>query len=157
MHSNTLVDCRFLYIKLLCRESEIICEGGRVLVISTPTPGNKRRRELMRQSRCQLGPGELLTPTSSRSSTPARSRNSTPQRNRARPTPVQILTPVHINNLQAIDTFIPSFDSLKKAKSSHQTRATTNRIFSWQLRSQFLPKSCGLWLPRSLWLRTSVA
>jgi hypothetical protein len=97
-----------MLITFLCRESEIIYEGGRVLVISTPTPGNKRRRELIRQSRCQLGPGELLTPTSSRSSTPARSRNSTPQRNRVRRTPVQILTPVHINHLQAIDTFIPN-------------------------------------------------
>lgn len=97
-----------MLITFLCRESEIIYEGGRVLVISTPTPGNKRRRELIRQSRCQLGPGELLTPTSSRSSTPARSRNSTPQRNRVRRTPVQILTPVHINHVQAIDTFIPN-------------------------------------------------
>jgi hypothetical protein len=57
-----------------------------------------------------LEPGELLnaTPTSSRASTPARSRNSTPQRNRVRRTPVQFLTPVHINQLQAIDTFIPN-------------------------------------------------
>jgi len=95
---------------MLCRESESGYTGARVLVISTPTPGNKRRRELMRQSRCQLGPGELLnaTPTPSRSSTPARSRNSTPQRNRVRRTPVQILTPVHINHLQAIDSFIPN-------------------------------------------------
>ncbi|XP_046441188.1 uncharacterized protein LOC124192074 isoform X2 [Daphnia pulex] len=92
------------------KESEISYTNGRVLVISTPTPGNKRRRELMRQSRNQLGSGDLLsaTPTSSRSSTPARSRNSTPQRNRVRRTPVQILTPVHINHLQAIDSFIPN-------------------------------------------------
>lgn len=78
--------------------------------MSTPTPGNRRRRELMRHSRCPTGTPELLnaTPTSSRSSTPARSRNSTPQRNRVRCTPVQLLSPVLTRQLEAMDSFVPT-------------------------------------------------
>lgn len=79
-------------------------------MVPTPTPGNKRRRELMRQSRSQLATADLVsTPASSRSSTPARSRHSTPQnRHRARRTPVPFLSPVHATHLQAIDSFIPN-------------------------------------------------
>lgn len=78
-------------------------------MISTPTPGNKRRRELIRQARAQLAPGDVVsTPGSSRASTPARSRHSTPQRHRVRRTPVPIVTPVHGTHLQAIDSQIPN-------------------------------------------------
>lgn len=78
-------------------------------MVPTPTPGNKRRRELIRQARAQLVPGDVIsTPGSSRASTPARSRHSTPQRHRARRTPVPIVTPVHGNLLQASDALIPN-------------------------------------------------
>lgn len=78
-------------------------------MIPTPTPGYRRRRELIRQARAQLAPGDVVsTPGSSRASTPARSRHSTPQRNRVRRTPGPMVTPVHITNLQASDSMIPN-------------------------------------------------
>lgn len=88
-------------------------EGERLSIAApTPTPGNKRRRELIRQARSQLGPGDTVsTPGSSRSSTPARSRQSTPQRHRVRRTPVPILSPVlpvRESHLQTADALIPN-------------------------------------------------
>ena len=105
---NHLFTLKFIHPN---RENELGYDEERLSVAApTPTPGNKRRRELIRQARSQLVPGDTVgTPGSSRCSTPGRSRQSTPQRNRIRRNQTPILSPV----LPIRDNlFIPTPDSL---------------------------------------------